>query len=68
MGDRDTEWYWDLSNKVAVPASERGPAMRVLGPYPSKAAAENWRDTVEQRNEVWDADDAKWKGPDGTSS
>jgi hypothetical protein len=68
MGDRDTEWYWDLSNKVAVPASERGPAMRVLGPYPSKAAAENWRTTVEQRNETWDAQDAEWDGPDGTSS
>jgi hypothetical protein len=60
--DNNTEWYWDLTNKVAVPARERGPAMRVLGPYPSKAAAENWRDTVEQRNEVWDADDAKWEG------
>jgi hypothetical protein len=68
MSDQDSEWYWDLSNKVAVPARERGPAMRVLGPYPSKTAAENWRDTVDQRNEVWDADDAKWNGPDGTSS
>jgi hypothetical protein len=68
MSDQDSEWYWDLSNNVAVPARERGPAMRLLGPYPSRAAAENWRDTVEQRNEVWDADDAKWEGPDGTSS
>ncbi len=67
MGDEDTEWYWDLSNKVAVPARERGPAMRVLGPYPSKAAAENWRNTVEHRNEAWDAEDARWHGEDGKS-
>ena len=50
----DEEWYWDLSNKVAVPARERGPSMRVLGPYPSKAAAENWRTIVEERNAVAD--------------
>jgi hypothetical protein len=61
----DEEWYWDLSNKVAVPARERGPSMRVLGPYPSKAAAENWRTIVEERNAIADAEDAKWTGEDG---
>ena len=66
MSDQDSEWYWDLNNKVAVPARERGPAMRVLGPYPSKAAAENWRAIVEERNASADAQDAKWAGEDGT--
>jgi hypothetical protein len=62
MSDEEAEWYWDLVKQVAVPASERGPAMRVLGPYPSRAAAENWRQTVEERNEAWDAADAEWEG------
>lgn len=68
MADQDTEWYWDLSKKVAVPARERGPSMRVLGPYPSKTAAEHWREIVDDRNEAWDADDERWNGPDGPSS
>jgi hypothetical protein len=57
----DTEWYWDLNRKLAVPASERGPGDHTLGPYPSKAEAENWRATVEARNEGWDDDDEAWE-------
>ncbi len=55
------EWYFDLKRGVAVPAAERGHADHMLGPYPSKAAAENWRNTVEARNEDWDADDERWE-------
>ncbi|MFN3254064.1 MAG: hypothetical protein ACE37B_00070 [Ilumatobacter sp.] len=54
----DTDWYWDLRRERAVPASERGPGDQTLGPYPSRAEAENWRSTVETRNDAWqDADD-----------
>ena len=56
----DTEWYWDLERKVAVPASERGPADHLLGPYPSRFDAENWKAKVEQRNEGWDEADKSW--------
>ena len=51
------QWYWDLNRKRAVPASERGPGDNTLGPYPSRAEAENWRAKVEQRNEAWEDDD-----------
>jgi hypothetical protein len=61
MSEPSTEWYFDLKRGVAVPAEERGPADHLLGPYPSKAAAENWRSTVETRNEAWDADDERWE-------
>jgi hypothetical protein len=33
----------------------------MLGPYPSKAAAENWRQTVKSRNDQWDAEDERWE-------
>lgn len=74
MGDIDpnTEWYWDLERKVAVPAEERGPSDHMMGPYRSKGEAENWQSQVESRNETWDEDDEKWeswgdddKGSDG---
>jgi hypothetical protein len=50
-------WYWDLTKKVAVRASDRGRGDQTMGPYESKAEAENWRKTVEDRNESWDNDD-----------
>ena len=57
----DTEWYWDLNKKIAVPASERGAGDHVLGPYPSRHEAENWKTKVEERNEGWDDDDEAWE-------
>jgi len=56
----ESEWYWDLRHGRAVPADERGPDEHMLGPYRTKAEAENWRATVEARNEAWDADDEEW--------
>jgi hypothetical protein len=61
MTDQPTEWYFDVRRGVAVPAAERGHAENLLGPYPSKAAAENWRKTVEARNDAWDAQDERWE-------
>ncbi len=55
-------WYWDLTKGRAVPASERGKGDDTLGPYPSKAEAENWRSQVEARNDTWDDDDDDWAG------
>lgn len=59
-----TEWYWDLNKSVAVPAADRGPGDHVLGPYPTKGEAENWKATVETRNDVWDDADDKWNDDD----
>ena len=61
MESNTNEWYFDVRRGVAVPASERGHADDMLGPYPSKAAAENWRATVAARNDAWDAEDDRWE-------
>ena len=58
------QWYWDLKKGKAVPASERGPADDVLGPYPSKDEAEHWRDRLEERNQAWEQADKEWEGED----
>jgi hypothetical protein len=60
----DTEWYWDLIRERAVRASERGFADHLLGPYPSRFEAENWKAKVEERNEGWDEADAEWNDDD----
>ena len=58
------EWYWCLDHKAAEPADRGCPADRRLGPYPSRDAAEHWKETVEARNDAWDADDKAWNGDD----
>ncbi len=57
----DTEWYWDLHRNLAVPASERGSGEHILGPYPTRQDAENWKSKVEERNEGWEGDDEDWE-------
>ena len=61
---QENSWYWDLQKGRAVTADERGPGDDVLGPYPSREAAENWRSTVEARNENWDEQDDEWADDD----
>jgi hypothetical protein len=56
----DTRWYWDLERKTAVPAFERGIGDHMLGPYATRAEAENWKARVEERNEGWEAADEEW--------
>jgi len=58
------EWYWDLVKKEAVRADDRGPGDQTLGPYESKAEAENWKSTSEARNDAWDDADDEWNQPD----
>jgi hypothetical protein len=57
----DDKWYWDLNRKMAVHASERGSFDHVLGPYATKAEAEDWQRHVEERNEAWDEADEEWE-------
>jgi hypothetical protein len=34
----------------------------MLGPYGTKGEAENWKATVEARNDAWDDADEEWAG------
>jgi hypothetical protein len=56
----DADWYWDLDKQIAVRADNRGPADQTLGPYASKAEAENWKATSENRNDIWESSDDEW--------
>jgi hypothetical protein len=58
---QDQGWYWCLDHEAAEPADGSCPPSRRLGPYPSKEAAEHWKETVERRNEKWDAEDREWE-------
>jgi hypothetical protein len=60
----DHEWYWCLEHKAAERADGGCPPDRRLGPYPSREAAEHWKERVDARNETWDAEDRSWSGED----
>ncbi|MCK9926510.1 hypothetical protein MXD62_04895 [Frankia sp. Mgl5] len=54
-------WWWCLEHgRVENPPD--APGHRRLGPYPSAAEAENWRDELDRRNEQWDEEDRRWAG------
>lgn len=60
----EQQWWWSLTEGRAVTREERGRDEEVLGPYPTREAAEGWRDRVDTRNEAWDEADREWKGDD----
>jgi hypothetical protein len=62
------QWWWDLRHQRVVRDDERGPAHDVLGPYPSRAAAEQWRDSHEAREDAWEEEDERWEGEDRPAS
>jgi hypothetical protein len=58
-------WWFDLKQGRAVTDEERGPGKDVLGPYPTREAAEHWHDSHERREEAWEEDDERWEGEPG---
>ncbi len=64
----DADWYWDLDKKVAVRADNRGPGDQTLGPYGSKAEAENWKATSASRNDIWETADDEWNDANSTKN
>ena len=58
-------WWWDLRAGRAVRDDERSSDKDVLGPYPTREAAEAWRQSHEAREEAWDDEDERWLGKEG---
>jgi hypothetical protein len=57
----DEQWYWCLDHNAAEPATGSCPPDRKLGPYPSRDAAEHWKEQFEARNKAWDDADREWE-------
>ena len=54
--DTEQRWWYCLKHNT-VEREPACPAKDLLGPYPTKDAAEHALDTVRRRNEEWDAQD-----------
>jgi len=55
-------WYWCLKHSLVEGAEGTCPPEDRMGPYESREAAANWKDTVESRNDEWDKADREWSG------
>ncbi len=52
----DERWYWCLTHRRVEPA-EAGPAHDRMGPYPTREAAARWKDNLQGREDLWQAQD-----------
>lgn len=57
-------YYWCTRHHRVETDADVCPAKHVLGPYASAADAENALQQVRERNEAWEAEDARWAGED----
>jgi hypothetical protein len=61
-GDQRDGFWWCLRHERVESGDEVCPARYRLGPYPTVGEAEHALERVRQRNEEWDAEDARWEG------
>jgi hypothetical protein len=55
-------YYWCLSHQRVETEANMCASRERLGPYDSAAEAEQALTRVRERNEAWDAEDARWEG------
>jgi hypothetical protein len=56
LGDARGEWYYCFKDQKVETRDECNQMDR-MGPYPTREAAEHWRDQVDKRNEAWEDDE-----------
>ncbi len=59
---RKEKWYWCQEHERAEPRKDVCARDRRLGPYPSREAAENWRELHGEREERWQEQEDEWAG------
>jgi hypothetical protein len=57
----DTQFFFNVSTGQVEELANRSQSKDLLGPYPSRAAAEAALATARQKTEDWDEDDRRWK-------
>ena len=56
------QYYWCLHHHRVETEENACRALRRLGPYGTASEAEAALATVAERNQQWDAEDARWEG------
>ncbi|HEX6256308.1 MAG TPA: hypothetical protein VFZ70_10925 [Euzebyales bacterium] len=56
------EYHWCHRHNRVEASGETCPERYLLGPYPTAAAARNWRQQRDAREDRWEAQDEAWEG------
>jgi hypothetical protein len=59
---RNGEYYWCLNHERVEAGDNMCAARDRIGPFPTAAEAERALETVRERNEAWEAENARWEG------
>lgn len=57
-------YYWCLRHDRVETDADKCDVKNLLGPFETRSGAENALQKVRQRNEEWEAEDARWNGDD----
>ncbi len=55
-------YYWCLKHNRVETDADKSPERFLLGPFGSAEEASHALEKVRERNEDWDAEDARWHG------
>lgn len=57
-------YYWCLRHERVESGDDMCQVRHRLGPFESPSEAEHALERVQERNEAWDEEDARWSGDD----
>ncbi|GAB6897812.1 SPOR domain-containing protein [Kineosporia succinea] len=64
MSDGAEQYWFNLSTNQVEAGDRKGQGKDVLGPYPTREAAQQALDTARSKTEAWDEEDRRWDDKD----
>lgn len=61
MSDGAEQYWYNLSTGQVEVTNHKGQGKDVMGPYPSREAAQAALESARARTEAWDEEDRRWK-------
>ncbi|PRZ03244.1 hypothetical protein BCE75_11457 [Isoptericola sp. CG 20/1183] len=60
---RQTQYWYNTETGEVEEAAQKSSWTHLMGPYPTREAAQQALDTAARRNESWEEEDTDWRGP-----
>ena len=57
-----SQFFYNVSTGQVEELASKGQSKDLLGPYPTREAAQAALDTARKKTEAWDEEDRKWNG------
>ncbi len=60
----EQQFWFNVRTNTVETVADKSQSKDLLGPYPTREAAQNALSTAHERTEQWDAEDRKWREGD----